>query len=814
MASLLLDLRHAVRVLVRNPGVTLVAIFTLALGIGATTAVFSVVHGVLLRPLPYPAPDRLMAIWEVNDRGTYSRLADPNFNDFRDRNRTFSAMAKYAAGMVSVVGAGEPTRETIAQVTKDFFKVLGVQPSLGRSFSADDARLGAAPAVIVSHQYWAQSLGSAASLSAFRLRIQGLVYQVVGVMPAGFQFPARADLWVPAELDAENTSRTSHNYLAIGRLREGVSVAQATADLSAIARDIVRQSPEQGSYLLTDAATVPLQTSLTGRVSSTLYLLLSAVFFLLLVACANVTNLLLAQAAARQREIAIRHALGAGPGRLVRQFVAEALVLLTASSLMGLVIASLGTSALISLAPANLPRLDDVSMNRAVLAFAMGLSALVAVALGLVTAARAARREPRAILVDARGQAGGASPRAGRIIVAAQVAITLVLLIGAALLGRSFMRVLAVDPGFQTQGLVAMDLAVPHSDDPSARTRLSAFYADVLDRLRAIPGVEDVAAASAVPMDGGLPDGLFAVISPEDAPRTMDELRVLFQQKDRLGTADYCAVSQAYFRALGIPLVRGRVFDDRDAPAAPHVAVISESLARSRWPGADPIGRTIEFGNMDGDLRPLTIVGVVGDTREYGPEQPPRPTVYVDLLQRPGFSATVVIRSGADLRATIAAARGVLREVAPDVPPRFRTFAQIYSAALGARYFNLTLVAAFAGTALALAVAGIYGVMAYSVTRRRREIGVRVALGASPGDVRRMILGQGLATTAAGVAAGLLGALGLTRTLESLLFGVTPTDPPTFAVAITALAAVAALACYVPARRATRADPVEALRRE
>jgi predicted permease len=814
MTPLLLDLRHAVRVLVRNPGVTVIAIFTLALAIGATTAVFSVVHGVLLRPLPYPAPDRLMAVWEVNNRGTFSRLADPNFDDFRDRNRTFTAMAKYAASVASVAGAGEPTRETMATVTRDFFKVLGVQPSLGRAFSADDSRLGAVPAVIVSHGYWARSLGSAASLSAFHLRIEGRVYQVVGVMPAGFQFPAHADLWVPAELDAENTSRTSHNYLAIGRLRDGVSVAQATPDLSAIARDIVRQSPEQGSYLLSDAAAVPLHTSLTGRVGSTLYILLGAVFFLLLVACANVTNLLLAQAAARQREIAIRHALGAGAGRLVRQFVAEALVLLTASGLMGLLIASFGTSALISLAPANLPRLEDVSMNRAVLTFAVGLSALVAVALGLVTAARAARRDPRAILVAARGQAGGASPRAGRIIVAAQVAITVVLLIGAALLGRSLLRVLSVDPGFQTEGLIAMDLAVPYSDDPAARARLSPFYADVLNRLRAIPGVEDVAAASAVPMDGGLPDGLFAVIAPEDAPRKVDDLRGLFQQKDRLGTADYCATSPGYFRGLGIPLVRGRVFDDRDGPAAPHVAVISETLARSQWPGADPIGRTIEFGNMDGDLRLLTIVGVVGDTRESGPEQPPRPTVYVDLLQRPRFSATVVIRSGADARATIAAARGVLKQVAPDVPPRFRTFAQIYSAALGARYFNLTLVAAFAGTALALAVAGIYGVMAYSVTRRRREIGVRVALGASPGDVRWMILGQGLATTAAGVAAGLLGALGLTRTLESLLFGVTPTDPLTFAAVIAVLAAVAALACYMPARRATRADPVEALRQE
>ncbi len=809
------DLRHAVRVLARNPGVTVIAAFTLALAIGAATAVFSVVHGVLLRPLPYPDADRLVAVWEVNDRGTWSRLADPNFNDFRDRNRSFEGMAKYAADVQAVRGAGEPTRETVTTVSRGFFDVLGVQPSLGRAFGAEDSRPGAAPTVIVSHGYWARSLGSAASLSAVRLRIQDRVHEVIGVMPAGFQFPARADVWVPAELDEENTSRTSHNFVGVGRLGDGVNAAQATADLSAIARDIVRHSPEQGRYLMTDAAAVPLRTSLTGRVGPTLYLLLGAVFFLLLVACANVTNLLLAQAAARQREIAVRRALGAGAGRLVRQFVAEAVVLLVPSVLLGLLAAWLGTHGLISLAPPDLPRLDEVSMNRVVLAFAVGLSALVAVGLGLVTAGRAARRDPRECLSDARGQAGGAGSRAGRVIVAAQVAVTVVLLVGAALLGRSLLRVLSVNPGFRTDGLVAMDLAVPYSEDPSVKKRLVPFYAGVLERLRAIPGVAGVAAASGVPMDGGLPDGLFAVLAgPEEAPATLDGIKTLFQREDRLGTADYCAASPGYFRTLGIPVVRGRVFDEHDGPDAPHVAVINESLARSRWRGVNPIGRTIEFGNMDGDLRPLTIVGVVGDTREYGPEQPPRPTLYVNLLQRPRFSVTVVMESDGDRPAVIAAARGALRQAAPEVPPRFRTFEQIYSAALGGRYFNLALLAAFAGTALVLAVAGIYGVMAYSVTRRRREIGVRVALGASPGSVRRLILGQGLATTAEGAACGVLGALGLSRTLESLLFGVTPTDPLTFAGVIAILGSAAALACYVPARRATRTDPVEAMRQE
>ncbi|HSC27455.1 MAG TPA: ABC transporter permease [Vicinamibacterales bacterium] len=816
MTALLFDLRHAARVFVKQGSATAVAAFTLALAIGATTAIFSVVHGVLLRPLPYPDSDRILAIWEVNHRGTYSRLADPNFNDFRDRNHTFTTMAKYQSGVTSVVARGEPTRTAVATVTRDFFSVLGTQPATGRRFGDADARIGAPPTAVVSHRYWQQSLGSTATLSELQVRIENRLHDVIGVMPRGFDFPGDVDVWVPAELDAENTSRTSHNFRAIGRLRDRVRVETARADLSAIAQDVIRQSPEQGDYLMADATAVPLLTSLTGRVSSTLYVLLGAVLFLLLIACANVTNLLLAQAAARRRELAVRHALGAGRGRLIRQFVVESAALVAVGGAAGLLIASLGVRALLALAPADLPRQDEVSMSGPVLGFAIALSALVAVGLGLVTALRASSRDPRASLVDGgRGQAGGAaSQRVGRVIVAAQMALTVVLLVGAALLGRSLLEVLSVNPGFRTDGVVAVDLARPYSDDPAAKARLAPFYGDVFDGLRTIPGVQQVAAVNAVPLDGGLPDGLFLVMTPQEMPANPDDLWPMYEQKEKLGTADYCAASPDYFRALGIPLVRGRLFDDRDGPDAPHAALITESLARTRWPDIDPIGRTIQFGNMDGDTRLLTIVGIVGDTRESGLEQPPRPTVYVNLLQRPRFSATVVVRSDADPTTIMASARAVLKQVAPDVPPRFRTFAQIYDASLGARRFNLTLVAVFAGTALALAVAGIYGVMAYSVTERRKEIGVRVALGASPRQVFQMVIGQGLLTTTIGVVAGIAAASGLTRTIQSLLFGVTPTDPLTFASVVAALMIVAVIACYVPARRATESDPVEALRME
>jgi predicted permease len=811
----MLDLRHAFRVLAKNFSASAIIVFTLALAIGATTAIFSVVYGVLLQPLPYPNPDRLVAISEVNHRGGLSRLADPNFDDFRDRNRTMSAMAKYTAYTVSVSGGSEPTRSLVGIVSKDFFNVMGVTPAIGRAFASDDLHVGAVPTVVVSHRYWTERLGGATQLSSLVLNMENRSYVVIGVMPAGFQFPANVDLWAPAELDTENHSRTSHNFYGVGRLRDGTTVGQAIGDLSAIAKDIVRHSDEQGDYLMVDAMAVPLQTSLTGRVGSTLYVLLGAVFFLLLVACANVTNLLLSQAAARSRELAIRHALGAGRGRLIRQFIAEAFLLLAAGCGVGMLVASAGISALLALAPTDLPRLDDVSLSWPVLSFAMGLSALVAVALGFLTAARATRRDPRETLADGtRGQVGASSQRAGRAIVAAQIAITVVLLVGAALLGRSLLRVLDVNPGFRTDGIIAMNLDLPGSDDPAAKEKLPTFYGDIFDRLGAIPGVEDVAAANAVPMDGGLPDGMFAVIAPQEVPAKMSDLGVLFQQKERTGTADYCAVSPAYFHALGIPLVRGRLFDDRDQRNTPHVAVISESLARARWPGEDPLGRTVEFGNMDGDLRLLTIVGIVGDTREYGLEQPPQPTLYVDLMQRPRFQTTVVIRTSADPRAITTAARGVLHELAPNVPPRFRTFTQIYSASLGARRFNLTLIAVFAATALILAVAGIYGVMAYNVTRRRREIGVRIALGASALDVLRVVLGQGLVTIGVGLGAGILGAFALTRGLQSLLFGVTPTDPAAFVAVVVGLAAVATLACYIPARRGTRVNPVEALRQE
>lgn len=809
------DFRYAARVLGKNPGVTAIMVFTLALAIGATTAIFSVVYGVLLRPLPYPGADRIVVVSEVNSNGRPSRLADPNFDDFRDQSHSFQSIAKYASQTASVSGASQPTRTTIAAVTPEFLTVFGVEPIIGRDFMASDDKKGAVPVALVSYGYWKQYLNSAQDLSQAHLKINNAVYSVIGVLPAGFRFPTDVEMWLAADIEGESLSRTSHNYSAVGRLKDGVRVDQARNDISAIARRIY-QANDKTDYLLRDGTVVPLQDSITGAVRSPLLILLGAVGFLLLVACANVANLLLAQASVRERELAIRNALGAARGRLVRQFLTEALLLSLIGGILGVLAALAGVAGLVALAPENLARLDSVSISVPVLLFAFLLSTAVAVGLGAFTAARATRGDLRKGLAEGgRAQAGSqGSQRVGRAIVAAQIAITLVLVIGAGLLGRSLMKVLDVNPGFRVDKIVAMDVSLPWIEDPKAKLTQGVFYSNLIDRLKQIPGMRSVGAASALPMTGGLPDGMFLLMTQNEVPKTMDGFEGLFNQKERIGNADFGVATDGYFHVLGIPLIRGRMFDERDSADAPHVAVISESLARDRWPNQDPIGHTIEFGNMDGDLRLLTIVGIVGDTHEYGLDAPPRPTVYVNLFQRPSSVVTVTMLSDADTRSVSSAARGILRDLNPEVPATFQTFQQVYSASLGSRRFNVILIGFFGITALLLASAGVFGVMAYSVSRRTREFGVRVALGATSSDVLRMVLGQGMRTILIGVAIGIVGSFALTRTVSSLLFGVTATDPVTFVGVTVLLVAVALLACYIPARRATKVDPMVALRYE
>ncbi len=815
------DLRYGARQLRRNPGFTAVAVLTLGLAIGANTAIFSVVYGVLLRPLPFPQPDQLVSVSEIASDGHRMNFTDPNFDDIRASNHSLAGMAEYSWWVSTVSSNAGPARVGVAFVSRDFLRVMGVAPMLGRDFIADGQHQGAAPVALVSYGYWRQHLGAARDLSTAKLKMEDHDCSVVGVMPPGFSFPGDTAVWFPRELLEHLPSRTAHNWHVIGRVHDDVALAAARSDLSSIARRLKQQF---GSDIdMADAGVMPLRESLTGEVRPALLILLGAVGFLLLVGCANVANLLLARATARSRELAIRTALGAGRGRLVRQFLVETLLLSLGGGALGVIGALWGMHALIALAPHNLPRLEDVSVNLPVLAFALAVVVLVALGLGVLTALRAASSDPQAALAEGgRAHAGSlSSQRIARTLVAGQLGVTLVLLAGAGLLGRSLLRVLSLDPGFRTANIVTMELGLPGSTSDTDISRPVNFVDTLFQRLRRIPGVEEVGGTSGLPLANDLSDGTFWLLDqppkpidiskPEEVERFFDSLK-----HTPTGYADYCVASEGYFRALGIPLVRGRLFDDQDTVNAPHAAVISQSLARATWPGQDPLGKTIEFGNMDGDIRLLTVVGVVGDVRGHTLERPPAPTVYVNYRQRPtgGRDFTVVIRAGTVPSAVLPEAREIARDLDPDAAPRFRTFQQVFEASLDTRHFNLALIGGFAGTALLLASVGLYGVMAYWVTRRTREIGVRMALGAVPADVLKLVLGRSSLTIGVGLTVGLAGSFAFTRFLASFLYGVKPFDPVTFVGVSILLAGVALLASYLPARRATKVDPIVALRYE
>ncbi len=811
------SLRLAARTLARAPLFTTAAVLTLALGLGATTAIFTVVNGVLLRPLPYPEPDRLVRLWALGAKGGRMNFSDPDYEDLRDQSRSFTALAEVSGSfLVSVAGTTEPARANAALVSRTFFQVMGVEPIRGRIFVPEEQHPGGRPAVVVSEAFWRSALGGAPLGPNSTLSFDNRVFAVVGVMPSTLDYPVGTALWIPRELEDRNPHRTAHNFGLVGRLAPGVSLDQARAELRAIARRLKLQYGDQTD--MADAAVVPLREQLVGQVRPALLVLLGASAVLLLIACANVVNLLIARVTARSGEYAVRVALGATRAQLARQFVAEALVLAAAGGGLGLLLAIGGVHALLAFQPGNLPRLGEIHLSWPVLLFAFGLSMLAALAIGLFTAWRAEHGNLRDALAGAqRTQTGpAASMRVRRALVIAQVAAALVVLVGAGLLGRSFLALMSVDPGFRTEGALVLDLSLPGASGAAAERRTIRFYDELLARLRAIPGVREVGAVNALPLgEGTAGDGTFLILSRPEVPRNLDELDQLFHDPSRTGQAEFRIASTGYFRAMHIPLLRGRLFDDDDAADAPHVAVISRSLAKRRWPNEDPIGKVIEFGNMDGDLRPFTIVGIVGDVRETSLAAPPLPTIYAFYRQRPRTASTMTIviqGPNVETPAVVAAARRAARELAPDVPPRVRTIESVVAASVADRRFTLLLIGTFGASALLLATLGVYGVISYLVAQRRQEIGVRIALGAQGADVVRLILREGARLAAAGIALGAGIALAATRFIAGLLYGVSSADPLAFAAVAIALGAVVLLASAIPACRAARIEAVSILR--
>ena len=822
--TLLQDMRYAMRTLRKNPGFTAIAVFTLALGIGASTAIFSVVDAVLLRALPYPKPEKLLRLWEKAPDGRLMNLADPNLDDFVTQNDTFADLAGYEYWLSSVSGGSEPVRVNIASVSRGFFKTLGVEPFRGRAFAADELQVHGAPAAIVSHSYWQRSLGGADSLSKIHLKMEGAVYSVVGVMPEGFDYPPGVAVWIPRELYPELPSRTAHNWRGLGRMRDGVTVAQARANLSAIARRIKEEYGKEVD--LNNAAVVPLADAMVGDVRAALLTLLGAVGLLLLVACANVAGLLVARTSARRKELAVRVALGAGRGRLIQQFLTESFSLSVAGGVLGVVIAIAAVKALPAILPANLPRQEGMTVNTSVLMFAFAAIVAVAVSLGLFTAWRAITGDlQEAMIAGSRSYTGaGTSTRLRGFLVIGEIAATLVILVGAGLLGRSFLQLISTNPGFIGNNLITMEFSLPTPQwqqgmqDPDVARQIH-LVEDTLARLRAIPGVERVGVAGALPVAAGdnLADGNFLILNGTKAPADLSEFSRMAQNPAQVGRAYYCVAGEEYFRTTGIPLIRGRVFGDQDDWNSPNVAVISETLARQRWPNQDAIGQVIEFGNMDGNLKPVTVVGIVGDVRANGLDLPPSPIIYVDFRQRgmkANSSPTIVMRSAAPEGQIVSASRGIFHEMAPDVPVKFSTFRDEMSGWLANRRFLLLVVGFFAAAALALAAVGVYGVVAFSVARRTQEIGVRMALGAQRSNVLGLVLGEGARLALLGVAIGIAVSFAITRLISSLLTGVSATDPLTFVGLAALLSLVALVASYVPARLAMRVDPMVALRYE
>ncbi len=810
MKTLLQDLRYAGRLLLRSPGFSLAVVLTLALGIGANLAIFSVVDAVVLSPLPYRQPDRLVSIWEANlpEGLEHERIAPPNFADYRRLEGVFTDATAWWRPDVNLVDtAGDPVRVTLVEATANFFSVLGVRPRLGPGFELPGRLYDERLAVVISDRLWRERYGGDPRILGKSLRLNGDLYTVSGVMAAGFHFPGETDIWQRLRWDFSERTRYAHFMEAVGRLRPGVPLRRAQADLTALSERLGKENPASNRDWR--ARMVPLHTEIVGAYGPALSVLMGAVGLLLLLACANVANLLLARARAREREVAIRAALGAGRGRLLRQFFTESLVLGACGAVLGLALAWAAVRLLVAAQPVDLPRLAEVSFDGRMAGFGLIVALLTVLLFGAIPALQLSRVDLQSALKEAgRGaRAGPAVRRTPGLLVVVEVAMAMMLLVAAGLLIRSVLRLLQEAPGFVPEQVLTANLVLPNSlygDWP----RVSRFYGDLLERLGAHPGITAAGATSFLPLESAWVVGYTVPDRPPEA--VGKDLR-----------AQYLTVGAGYFETLRVPLLAGRTFDRRDTADSPAVVVINQEMARRAFadgaavdriitagtPGFGPLGHSLKEG-LD-----YKVVGVVGDVKNKALENEAEPALYFVQTQFPYRNMNLVVRGPGAPDLLAAVVRDELKSLDAGLPlANVRTLDQVLAASTARSRFVMALLSGFALLALVLAAVGIYGVLSYDVSQRRKEIGVRLTLGASPGNVRRVVLGEGMLLAGLGLVLGGLSAFILCRLMASLLFGVSASDQVTFAAAVVVILAISFAACYLPARRASEVDPIEALR--
>jgi putative ABC transport system permease protein len=797
------DLRYALRTLARNPGFACVSILALALGVGANSAIFTVVQSVLLRPLPFRRSDELVVVRERNLKAGFPQfsLSPGNYVDYRDHNHTLSGFAAISRLGVNLSGGAEPERLRGARVTNEFFNVLGVQPVVGRAFTVQEGQFGAPKVVILSDGLWQRRFGGAKDVLGRQLKMNEELYTVVGVMPPDFSFPARAEIWTPLALNAQNWQQRGGHYLSgVARLKPGTSLAAAEADLNSIAARADKAYPDSNSGW--DTTSMGLQESMVGKIRPLVMTLMAAVGFVLLIACVNLANLLLSRSAARRREIGIRNALGAGRGRLIRQLLTESVLLSGLGAAFGLLLAWAGARLLVNLNPNILPRAKEISLDASVVLFTIAIAGLTGILFGLAPAIHMAKTDLAAAFREGgRGNSIGFRRNALRsVLVVGEVALALVLLCGAGLLMRSFYHLQSMDPGFDPHDVLTFRTNLPGAKYKTDEQQ-EAFYTRALERIRALPGVTVAGAAQIFPLSGD--DYILSFVQVGKPPVAVGNQP----------SAAFYAATPGYFGALRIPIKAGRDFTPRDNASAQPVAIISESMARQFYANENPLGQRLQIGG--GSDKPAEIVGIAGDVRDTELESKGRAAMYRPAAQTPFGSMYFAVRTERDPAAAIAGVRAAIREMDAELPlDAVGTVDALVETSLSQRRFAMLLMGIFAGLALVLAMVGIYGVMAYSVTQATQEIGIRMALGAGRGDVVRMVLGYGALLMSAGIVAGVAASLGAGRLLASQLFEVKSYDPVTYALVGSVLIATALAACLIPAFRAMRVDPVIALRNE